>query len=388
MKPVTRVTAEFRKRFESEPAICSYAPGRVEILGNHTDYNEGFVLSCAIDLGMAFAVGPSDQPGRSRLIAADLDQSVEFRTSAPAPADRNRWANYPKGVLYYLLSLAASPRDFVAVFGGNIPPGAGLSSSAALEVSSGLCLTQWLGRELPPMELAKICQRAEFEFAGVKCGLLDQITSLFGREGHLVHTDFRTLDVQHISIPAAACFLLCNTGVRHRLVESEYNERRAACGEAAIRLADYLGRPVSALRDVSMAELRSSETYLDPRIFRRALHVIGENERVVRGLGDLAAGDLDSFGRQMSASHESSRDHFENSCAELDEAVQIVRLLKGTYGARLSGGGFGGSVVALVHAEKAESLMEAWRSACSDRWRRKVDIRRIWPSRGARRVSL
>jgi galactokinase len=371
-----------------DPTICAYAPGRVEILGNHTDYNEGFVLSCAIDLGMAFAVGPSGGGGRSTLVAVDLKRSNEFRTAAPSPLLRSRWANYSKGVLHFLSDHAAGCRDFTAVFGGDIPSGAGLSSSAALEMATGLALAEWLGVEVPALEMARIGQRAEAEFAGVQCGLLDQITCLFGRVGFLVHTDFRTLGVTHARIPDSACFLLCNTEVRHSLVDSAYNERRSACATAVAGLAGGLGRSVRALRDVTMDELRASERSLDPAVYRRALHVVGENDRVQCGVQDLLSGDIEAFGRRMTESHDSSRLHFENSCPELDDAVRIVNSLEGVQGARLSGGGFGGSVVALVAKERAETVAVDWQQACSKRWGRPISIRRITPSGGARNVRL
>lgn len=383
---VRRIRDEFSRRTGRAPARMAYAPGRVEILGNHTDYNEGFVLSCAIGLGTAFAVGPSDEPGRSTLWAADIRRSHSFRTSAPAPLPRSRWANYPKGVLHFLALRGGACGDFTAVFGGDIPTGAGLSSSAALEIAAGLALADWMGMEVPPLDLARIGQRAEAEFAGVKCGLLDQITSLFGLENALVRTDFRSLDIGHVRIPDSACFLLCNTEVRHSLVDSAYNERRAACAAAAARLSEILGRPVPALRDVSLEELLGAESRLDRTVFLRALHVVGENERVLGGARDLELGRIEAFGRRMTESHHSSRLHFENSCPELDEAVELVNGLEGVYGARLSGGGFGGSVVALAEAARADRIAEDWRKACSDRWGRPVQVRRIAPAPGARRV--
>lgn len=385
-EPVRRIREAFFRKTGRYPDAMAYAPGRVEILGNHTDYNEGFVLSCAIGLGTAFAVGSSPEPGRSTLVASDLRRSHAFRTGAPAPLPRARWANYPKGVLHFLSFRVATCRDFTAVFGGDIPTGAGLSSSAALEIASGLALAEWMGLEVPPLDLARIGQQAEAEFAGVKCGLLDQITSLFGREGALVHTDFRTLDIRHARIPGSVCFLLCNTEVRHSLVDSAYNERRAACASAAAQLAGYLGRPVPALRDVSLDELRGAEGRLEDTIFRRALHVVGENERVQGGLRNLEQGRVEEFGRRMTESHDSSRRFFENSCPELDEAVGIVTAMRGVHGARLSGGGFGGSVVALVDLGSVDRIAEDWRRACSERWRRRVRVLSVVPASGARRI--
>ncbi|MDZ4199627.1 MAG: galactokinase, partial [Kiritimatiellia bacterium] len=306
------------------PPVVAFAPGRVEILGNHTDYNEGFVLSAAIEEGMVFAAGPSDEPGQSCLYAADLDREVRFRTEAPAPDPASRWANYSKGMLHLLSRGTSRVTDFRAVFGGNVPMGAGLSSSAALEVSTGLALARLMNLSVPRLKMAQLAQQAEIEFSGTRCGLLDQISSLYGEAGSLVFTDFRTLEAHSAHMPDSACFLLCNTGVKHSLVDSEYNERRASCEAVAKQLAHLLNRPVRALRDVSPEEWAAVADRVESTPRLRAAHVIGENDRVLRGKAAMERGDVEEFGRCMTASHESSRHSFENSCTELDQAVEAV----------------------------------------------------------------
>ena len=208
----------FRDRYGRPPEVAAYAPGRVEVLGNHTDYNEGWVLSAAIDLGTYFVCRRRDD-GACRLLAGDVLEEAAFDAAAPAPSQTHAWSNYVKGVLAGLAADAPAPHGFDAAFLGNVPLGAGLSSSAALEMSAGLALAALYGRAVEPLRLARIGQAAEHRFAGVKCGLLDQLTSLHGRDGMLVETDFRTFAVTHAPLGPEACLLLCNTHARHALVD-------------------------------------------------------------------------------------------------------------------------------------------------------------------------
>ncbi len=382
-----RVAQAFTDRYGSPPALGWFAPGRVEVLGNHTDYNEGFVLSAALEQGIVFMVRPAPSGAtRGRLLAVDLNREVEFDVSRPAPIPSAGWANYTLGVLHFLSAyLARSPLAFDAAFGGNLPLGAGLSSSAALSVSSTLALAALYGVELPPIEAAKIAQQAENEFAGVRCGLLDQISGLFGAEGRLVFTDFRSLNARTVALPAGVEFLLCNTGVKHRLVESAYNQRRAACERAAAHFAARLSHPVRTLRDVTMIEWEQYRDGLDDETARRAAHVIGENERVQAAVQRLNAGDLGGFGALMSASHDSSRKLFENSCPELDFCVEAF-LRAGALGARLSGGGFGGSAIALVETSRASFTAHEVGGAAESQFGHPVTVSEIRPAAGARRV--
>jgi galactokinase len=272
------------------------------------------------------------------------------------------------------------------MFLGDVPLGSGLSSSAALEISTGLALARLYGIAVDPLRLARIGQAAEHRFAGVRCGLLDQVSSLFGRKDCLVETDFRNLTVGSVPLGEDACFLMCNTHARHALVDGEYNERRAACEAAAAHFARVLPHPVRALRDVSWAEWESHRGGLDQTMARRAAHPIGENERVLRAARSLAAGDLAALGREMFASHESSRRYFENSCPELDAIVEAAQSIPGVLGARLSGGGFGGSAVVLVHPRDAESATAALDAAYARRFGKPCETRLIRPSDGARVV--
>jgi len=376
---------KFRQQYHREPAVVAYAPGRVEVLGNHTDYNEGFVLSAAINFGTFFACAPR-AGDTCRLTAGDLMQEVSFRTGALKPSREHGWSNYVKGVLSGLGARQPLTHGFDGMFLGDVPLGSGLSSSAALEMCAGLALEKLYGITVDSLSLARIGQLAEHKYAGVKCGLLDQISSLFGKTGTLVETDFRSLSVKHVPLGRDACLLMCNTHAKHALVDGEYNQRRAACEEATAYFATVLPHPVTALRDVSWQEWETRHAGLPELVARRAAHPIGENERVRKGSRLLAGNDLAGFGQLMYESHESSRTLFENSCPELDAIVAAARQLPGVLGARLSGGGFGGSVVALAHPRDAAGAAAALATTYRHAFGRTCDTCVLVPSDGARLV--
>ena len=377
----------FRNRFDRAHEVAAYAPGRVEVLGNHTDYNEGFVLSAAINFGTFFTLAPRTDT-LCRLVAGDIGEQVEFEVTDPAPHPTASWANYVIGVVAGLGKNHPLESGFDAMFLGNIPLGAGLSSSAALEISTGLALDACYGLETPRLELAKIGQKAEHDFAGANCGLLDQISSLFATKENLVRSDFRSLDIEDIPLGADACFLMCNTRAAHALVDGAYNERRERCEEAARFFDKTLERSIRALRDVSWEEYQAHKAAMDPITAKRAAHVIGENTRVLKGVELLAVGDLEAFGELMFTSHESSRINFENSCPELDVIVHAARQIPGAMGARLSGGGFGGSAVILVHPRDVDVVGKAIGTSYEKQLDHPCDIRIIHPSDGARVVKM
>lgn len=370
----------FRDRFNRDATVFAYAPGRVEVLGNHTDYNEGLVLSAAIDRGTFFLAAPAAGPD-VRVVARDLDDEDTFSVTQFRRRDAGSWGNYVRGVCAKLLSNAA--HGFDALVAGDLPLGAGLSSSAALEMACGLALADLYALRLDRMAIARAGQAAEHEYAGANCGLLDQITSLFGCRGHLVLTDFRSFAIETMPLGANSRFIVCNTGVQHSLVESAYNERREACEAAAAAFDRVCEQPVTALRDVSMDDWRAHADEMDERIARRAAHVIGENERVRDGRDRLRSGDLAGFGASLYASHASSRNNFENSCAELDTLVDAAQGIAGVYGARLSGGGFGGSVIALVDAAAVEACTDELRAAYARRHASACEVMTVTASAGA-----
>ena len=373
---------KYHEKFDREPQLLAYAPGRIEILGNHTDYNEGYVLSAAINFGTYFAVSARDD-SEGHLWAADIMEEAVFDAANPKPSKDKMWSNYVKGVLAGVNAVKNTGRGFNAMFLGNIPLGSGLSSSAALEVCSGLAFSKLYGAEISNLELAKIGQKAEHEFAGVKCGLLDQFSSINGRKDSLVWSDFRSFVVKPVPISPSACFLLCNTNVRHALVDGAYNERRLRCEQAAAHFAAVLDHPVAALRDVSWEEWLRHRAELDPVTAMRCAHPIGENERVLSGIEMLRADNVSGFGKLMFESHSSSRNYFENSCPELDTIVDAAQAIPGVYGARLSGGGFGGSAVVMVAKDSVEDVSASLRDVFAMKHGDRCDTRVITCSEGA-----
>jgi galactokinase len=355
---VARAVAIHTETYGRAPAAVAYAPGRVEVLGNHTDYNEGTVLSAAINMGHCFCISESDRAG-VRLTAGDIMETTEFDTASDERLPRQvQWANYVKGVMFYLRDQDVVLDGIDCTFLGSIPMGAGLSSSAALEVATAFAVLEYTGKQIDKKEIGLLAQAAENNFAGCNCGLLDQFSSIFGVQYGLIHSDFRTLETYPVQLPDDVVFLMINPHVKHALADSPYNERRASCERAAAELNALLDHPVKALRDVSREEFEAHRNRIDPVAARRAAHVIGEITRVEEGVKLLAAGNLEAFGQFLYDSHETSRTAFENSCDELDILVEAARGA-GALGARLSGGGWGGSVVALVHAADAQAICDA-----------------------------
>lgn len=340
--------------------ITAYAPGRVELLGNHTDYNEGVVLSAAIDRGVTIEGEPLEQ-AVVRLNSANMEGAVEMALDALKPLPDHAWGNYPLGVLDALQKAGFALRGFSARIGSDLPVGAGLSSSAALEVATAVFVGKLCGLKLERMEMAKLCRKAENEFVGVNCGLLDQVSSSFGEANRAVFLDCRDESVRTIGFPEGVELLITHSGVKHALVGGEYNERRAQCFEAAALLK------ARALRDVTTAQLEAARGDLPGLVYKRAAHVVGENERVLEGAAFLAQGNVEGFGGLMFASHESSRVNFENSTPELDALVQIAHEEPGVLGSRLTGGGFGGATVSLVRVDAAAQTSESFQRKYKER---------------------
>ncbi|MCX7868429.1 MAG: galactokinase [Terrimicrobiaceae bacterium] len=332
--------------------IESFAPGRVELLGNHTDYNEGVVLSAALDLGITLRARRRE---RGFVLRSTGHPDVE----TPEAVKTGTWADYALGVVAMFERAGMRCPGFEAEVVSTLSAGAGLSSSAALEVATAFLICRLGGHEIAPMELARLCRKAENEFVGVACGLLDQASSVFGEAGRAVFLDCRAETVRTAAFPAGCALLIVNSGVRHALTGGEYNERRAACFEAARALG------VRALRDATEADVEAGRMPETARA--RARHITGENRRVFAALGALEAGDAAAFGRLMFESHESSRRNFENSTPELDLLVELAGQEPGVFGARLTGGGFGGAIVALGCEDRlaaaGENLREKYRAA-------------------------
>jgi galactokinase len=352
---VKQAIAIHTETYGSKPTAVSYAPGRIEVLGNHTDYNEGTTFSAAINMGHCFCISSSDEPG-VRLTAGDLRKTTSFNPSTDERLPKEfQWANYVKGVMFYLRGQGIKVDSIDCTFLGSIPMGAGLSSSAALEVATAFAVLEYTGKTLDKNEIGILAQAAENNFAGCNCGLLDQFSSIYGVHHGLIHSDFRTLETYPVKLPDDVVFLMINPHIKHALADSPYNERRISCETAAAELGALLDHDVKALRDVSWEEFEANKDRINPEAAQRATHVIGEITRVEKGVKLLAEGNLEAFGQFLFDSHATSKTAFENSCPELDTVVEAAREA-GALGARLSGGGWGGSVVALVQAVDADAI--------------------------------
>lgn len=347
----------FAAAYSAKPAAYSRAPGRLEILGNHTDYNEGFVLSCATGQAteMAIAAIPGricklQNPPLKGEFTIDLDDM-----DTPRPKD---WTNYIKGVLVELRRRGISYPAFEVLFKSSVPLSAGMSSSAALEMAFCMALKQLAGIDLPLPEWARVGQSVENVYLGLKSGLLDQFSSLYGKKDSFILCDFRSVEVlKTVTMPSGWKIVVANTMVKHNLVESDYNQRRENC-ERATKVIQGKFPQVKTLRDVSSAMLEECKSILDHTDYLRAKHVVGEDERVMKGVELLEAGKVEEFGALWFQSHESSRDCFENSCPELDVLVELAHTIPGCVGARLSGGGFGGISIHLVRESEAQNYCE------------------------------
>jgi galactokinase len=336
--------------------ITTYAPGRAELLGNHTDYNEGYVFAIAVDRGTTIT-GAARADRQIRIHSKEMDKTEAVALDKLLCENVSPWSRYTLGVVDQFRRMELPVEGFDAEISGNLPLGAGLSSSASLENATVIFLAQLFGAKLDPMQMARISQKAEHDFVGVRCGLLDQIASLMSNAAHATMIDCRTLEVGHVPLDDKVSVIIANSNVKHALVGGEYNERRSDC-EAA---AHALGVPF--LRDATTEMLQAHKSEMADRIFHRALHITGENERVQEGSAALRKGDIARFGQLMFASHESSIHNFENSCPELDRLVEAARKTPGVYGARLSGGGFGGATINLVEKGREEEVVRALTTA-------------------------
>jgi len=337
--------------------VTARAPGRVNLIGEHTDYNGGFVLPMAIDAGLQF-VGRLRPCREVRLRSADCAETDVLSLDLPIARSCERsWSNYPRGVLWALQEEGVALAGMDLAFGGNLPQGAGLSSSAALEVGTALVAQTLTGFAMERAHLALLCQRAENEFVGVKCGIMDQFVCLMGRAGHALFLDCRSLEIQHVPLRLGDHVVaICHSGVKHALVASEYNQRRRECS-AGVEALRARFPSIAMLRDASREQLEACASSMSEPLYRRCRHVISENGRVLESAEALRRGDLARFGELMNASHESQRDDFEVSCREVDLLVDLARQVPGVLGARLTGGGFGGCTVNLV----ANDALDAFR---------------------------
>lgn len=352
---VDSAVGSFRERYGKLPVVCGVAPGRVEVLGNHTDYNGGYVMSAAIDRVTVVAVAPAGEK-HCRVFAVQKGAEVSFSLDAIERDAQDRWADYVKGVVVELQKAGVPIQPFQAVVAGNVPLGAGVSSSASLEVATAVALLELHQVSLPRWDVAKLCRRAENEFVGMPCGILDQFSSLFGQKDSILFLDTRTEEHEAMPLPHGAFGLtLIHSMAQHALVSGDYATRHRECMEAAAWFRERLGEHVRLLRDVSWQEFTQWESDMPEPLRRRARHVVSENSRVIEGRDALHRGDVARLGEMMYASHESSRVNYENSTPELDVLVKLARE-HGAIGARLTGAGWGGATINLVPEEQMEEF--------------------------------
>ncbi len=338
------VEEKFKELYNEQPLLLR-SPGRVNLIGEHTDYNHGFVLPGAIDKAVYFAIAPRTDE-RCELFALDVEESHRFALTDLSPSPK-RWPNYLIGVVDQLLRAGCPLRGFNCVFGGDIPIGAGLSSSAAIEAGLAFALDHLFDLNLDRLTLVRLAQKAENEFVGVQCGIMDQFINVFGRKAHVLRIDCRSLEHEYYPFDHDVAVVLFNSGVSHSLASTEYNRRRAECAEG-VTLLKRFSPHITHLRDVSPDMLASHKDALPPIISRRCTYVVEENARVIAACGALERADLEAFGRLMNETHDGLSSDYEVSCEELDFLVELARSADGVLGARMMGGGFGGCTINLM----------------------------------------
>ena len=346
---------QFQQDFGMPPRIFR-APGRVNLIGEHTDYNDGFAMPAAIGFYTWVAVSPRADRKlhvRSEEFPETLDLSLDRLAGPP----QHQWSDFVRGVAAVLQGYGKQLAGANLIIEGQVPMGAGLSSSASLEVAIALALLSAAGTEVPSLDLVKLCQRAEHEYVGTRCGIMDQFIAVFGQSGHALMIDCRTLQSEALNIPGDARLVICNSMVKHNHAAGEYNRRRADC-ETGVGILRQSVANVKALRDVTLADLEAHRAELPEVVYRRCRHVISENQRVLDAADALRSGDLDRFGQLMRESHRSMRDDYEISCPELDLLVEIASGLDGVYGSRMTGGGFGGCTISLVRSQAVKEFQK------------------------------
>ena len=379
------LAVEFAYRFGRAPTV-SRAPGRVNLIGEHTDYNDGFVMPAALEFATLTAASQrSDR--RLQVYSMIMDETREFDLDSPPPGPTGDWSDYIVGVALMLESSGRNLSGADLIVWSDVPIGAGLSSSAALEVSCAHALLTESGLPFDPIEIAQICQRAENDFVGMRCGVMDQYIACCGVAGHALLIDCRSLASRHVAIAPNLRLLIANSGVRHQHAGGEYNLRREACEEGVRLLSRYLG-PIQALRDVTPQQLESKRRKLPELIYRRCRHIVTENARVLEAERALETGDFVACGRAMNASHLSMRDDFEITCPEVDMLAGLAQNVKGVYGSRMTGGGFGGCTISLIEEwaidKTSQMLTDGYRIAMG----RDVDIYVCAPSDGAQLIPV
>ena len=375
--------ARFREIFpDSTPRTLVRAPGRVNLIGEHTDYNDGFVLPIAMSQALYVVAGESND-AQIAVHSTAFDQTATFPAGEPAPPTAPAWANYVRGVAALLGKNGVRLNGGRLLIDSDVPVGGGVSSSAALEIGAALALLALAAETMEPVPLALLARRAEHEYAGSPCGIMDQFICALGEAGHALLLDCRSQAYEHVPVPAGdACLVVMNTQVKHEIGSSEYPVRQQQCrdGLAVIQASHP---DVVALRDVTPATLDAHSGAMDTVAFQRCRHVVTEIARTIRAADALRARDFQAFGKLMFASHASLRDDYAVSCPELDHLVEIARTVPGVYGARMTGGGFGGCAIALVRRDAEPALRAAVARRYDTRFEKPAIVYTTTASRGA-----
>jgi galactokinase len=353
----TSVNQIFIDNFNTNPTIVR-SPGRVNLIGEHTDYNGGFVLPATTDKAAFLAISPSNS-NTGKWISIDMGETIEVGFEEIKPLQKYGWANYILGVVQQFQKRGFNVKPFNCVMAGDVPIGSGMSSSAALESAVGFAINEMNGFRLDKKQLAKLVQQAENEFIGVKCGIMDMFASLHGKENNVIRLDCETLDYQYFPLNLGEYkIVLFDSGVKHNLVESEYNLRRQQCEEGLDFFRKHFDKSVKNLSQVPLAWLQASKSQLNPIVYNRCQYVIEENQRILSACEDLQGGRLKDFGIKMTATHEGLRNLYEVSCPELDFLVDAVWHESAVLGSRVMGGGFGGCTINLIKADAIEELFD------------------------------
>ncbi|PYV35261.1 MAG: galactokinase [Acidobacteria bacterium] len=375
------IELSFEQIFGAKPQVVARAPGRVNLIGEHTDYNDGYVLPASIDRFVWFA-GRRREDRRVRAFALDFHAQAEFSLDHLLRDEQLPWSNYLRGVLKFLEEDGHSLPGADVVYGGDAPREAGLSSSAAVEVGAAALWQGLAGLRLDPVYLAKLARRAENEFVGVPCGIMDQFVSALGKQDHALFLDCRDLTYHQVPLPREVKIVVCNSGVKRALAQSEYEVRLKQCRQAVAQLGTA-GLAVKSLRDVDEEDLETAASTLTEVLLKRARHVVTENQRVREAARALEDGDLERFGELMNQSHESLRDDYEVSSRELDALVELALHQPGTLGARMTGAGFGGCTVNLVRESSAQAFAEAVGRDYQQMFGRRAEVYLCGTSNGA-----
>jgi galactokinase len=385
MQNVQEVLVKFDSRFHCQAQLYR-APGRVNLIGEHTDYNDGFVLPAAIEFFCWIAIAPR---GDRRLViySENYNESIDVDLDDLKPRGSGNWTDYPVGVAWALEHAGHLLQGCNLYIAGEVPLGAGLSSSAALEVCTGFALMDVANTKVDLKQLALLCQRAENEFVGARCGIMDQFASCQGLSSCALLLDCRSLGFETIQLPSDVELVICNTMVRHEIGSGEYNDRRAECEEAVRRLA-IVCPEVHALRDMSLDELQSHRAVLTERMYKRCHHVVSENSRTLAAAEAFKKGEIHKLRKLMADSHCSLRDDYEVSCKELDVMVQLAMQQPGVLGARMTGGGFGGCTINLVRSAESEEFCRSVAGGYKTATGYRPDIYVSKASNGAERVDL